>query len=97
MSLASGPRLDRRGASHFTGAQLELRSGGRFHNRCPLILEAKDYDRWLIPHVKEDPSTVPVELMRTYPAEGRKAWRMNPLKGNGPELLERLKSSKTLP
>ena len=59
-----------------------------FHNRCPLIIEPKDYARWLNPYVKEDPSTVPVELVRTYPAEGMRAWMVNPLKGNGPELLE---------
>jgi hypothetical protein len=40
-------------------------------------------------HYKEDTSTVPVGLVRTYPAEGMKAWRVNQLKGNGPELLER--------
>jgi putative SOS response-associated peptidase YedK len=64
-----------------------------FHNRCPLIIEPKDYGRWLTPNVKEDPSTVPVELVRTYPTEGMKAWRVNPLKGNGPELLEPMKTA----
>jgi putative SOS response-associated peptidase YedK len=59
-----------------------------FHNRCPLIIEPKDYGRWLTPYVNEDLSTVPVELVRTNPAEGMKAWRVKPLKGNGPELLE---------
>jgi len=59
-----------------------------FHDRCPLVIERKDYDRWLTPYVKEDPSTVPVELVRTYPAEGMKAWKVKPLKGIGPELLE---------
>ena len=59
-----------------------------FHNRCPLIIEPKDYGRWLTPYVKEVPSTVPLELVRTYPAEGMRAWKVNPLKGNGPELLE---------
>ena len=63
-----------------------------FHNRCPLIIEPKDYDRWLNPYAKDDPSTIPIELVRTYPAEGMKAWRVNPLKGNGPKLLEPLSS-----
>lgn len=63
------------------------------HNRCPLIIEPKDYERWLTPFVKEDPSTVPVELVRTYPGEGMKAWRVAPLKGNGPELLEPLQGT----
>jgi putative SOS response-associated peptidase YedK len=58
-----------------------------FHNRCPLVIERKDYDRWLTPYAKEDPSTVPIELVRTYPAEGMKAWRVAPIRGNGPELL----------
>lgn len=61
-----------------------------FHNRCPLIIEPNDYGRWLTPYVKEDPSTVPVELVRTYQAEGMRAWKVNQLKGNGPELLEPL-------
>ena len=29
-----------------------------------------------------------VGLIRTYPAEGMKAWKVNKLAGNGPELLE---------
>ncbi len=61
-----------------------------FHNRCPLVIESKAYDRWLTPYVKEDPSTVPIELVRTYSSEGMKAWRVKPLKGNGPELLDPL-------
>jgi putative SOS response-associated peptidase YedK len=58
-----------------------------FHNRCPLIIEPKDYERWLTPYAKEDPSTVAIELVRMYPAEGMKAWRVAPIRGNGPELL----------
>jgi hypothetical protein len=53
-----------------------------------LIVEPKDYDRWPTPYTKEDPHSVPFELVRTYPGEGMKAWRVNPLRGNGPELLE---------
>jgi hypothetical protein len=46
----------------------------------------------LTPYEKTDPHSVPVELVRTYPAEAMKAWRLNPLLkgGNGPELLEPL-------
>jgi putative SOS response-associated peptidase YedK len=65
-----------------------------FHNRCPLVIEVKDYGRWLTPYVKEAPSTVPIELVRTYPSEGMKAWRVNPLKGNGPEPLEPMNASR---
>ena len=68
-----------------------------FHNRCPLIIEPKDYRRWLTPYEKTDPSTVPVELLRTYPSEGMKAWRVNPIVrgGNGPELLTPAQSLQT--
>jgi putative SOS response-associated peptidase YedK len=62
-----------------------------------LIIEPKDYGRWLTPYVKEGPSTVPVELVRTYPTEGMKAWRVNPIKGNGPELLDPIKAAGGLP
>ena len=41
-----------------------------FHNRCPLVIEPKDYDRRLTPYLKEDPSTVQIELVRTYPSQG---------------------------
>jgi putative SOS response-associated peptidase YedK len=58
-----------------------------FHNRCPLIIEAKDYERWLAP---SEPSHLPIDLVRTYPAEGMKAWRVAKLQGNGPHLLEPL-------
>lgn len=61
-----------------------------FHNRCPLIIEPKDYERWLSP---AEPSHLPVELVRTFPAEGMKAWRVAKLKGNGPHLVEPLVES----
>lgn len=56
-----------------------------FHNRCPLIVEAKDYERWL---ASTEPSRLPIDLVRTYPAEGMKAWKVARLQGNGPHLLE---------
>jgi putative SOS response-associated peptidase YedK len=68
-----------------------------FHNRCRLIIEPKDYNRWLNPYVKEDPHSVPRELVRTYPAEGMKAWRVAPLKDDGPELLKPLSDSLPAP
>ena len=58
-----------------------------FHNRCPLILERKDYDRWLAP---AESSHLPIDLVRTYPSEGMKAWRVASLKGDRPQLLEPL-------
>ena len=36
------------------------------HNRMPVILERKDYGRWLDPG---DPARPPVDLLRPYPAE----------------------------
>jgi len=58
-----------------------------FHNRCPLIVEPKDYQRWLSPAER---SHLPIDLVRTYPAEGMKAWRVAKLQGNGPHLLQAL-------
>ena len=61
-----------------------------FHNRCPLILEAKDYERWLAP---AEPSHLPIDLVRTYPTEQMKAWKVHPLKGDGPQLLQHREDS----
>jgi putative SOS response-associated peptidase YedK len=55
-----------------------------FHNRCPLIIEPKDYERWL---AEAPPEAQPIDLVRTYSGDGMRAWRVAPLKGNGPELL----------
>jgi putative SOS response-associated peptidase YedK len=61
-----------------------------FHDRCPLILEPKDYSRWLTPYLKDDPSTLPQDLLRTPPSEVMKAWRVKPIGAgaNGLELLD---------
>lgn len=61
-----------------------------FHNRCPLIIKPKDYERWLAP---AEPSHLPIDLVRTYPAEEMKAWRVAKLQGNGSHLLEPLTDS----
>jgi putative SOS response-associated peptidase YedK len=61
-----------------------------FHNRSPLIIEPKDYERWLAP---AEPSQLPIDLVRSYPAEEMKAWRVAKLQGNGPHLLEPLLDS----
>ena len=58
-----------------------------FHNRCPLIIGREDYERWLAP---AEPSHLPIDLVRTYPAEEMKDWRVAKLQGNGPHLLEPL-------
>ncbi len=59
------------------------------HNRMPVILEPKDYDRWLDPG---DATRPPVDLLRPYPAERMSAWtvseRVGNVRNNDPELLE---------
>ena len=58
------------------------------HNRMPVIVHPKDYERWLFP---AEPSHLPVDLLRPYEAEGMKAWRVSSVVGNArnnsPELL----------
>jgi putative SOS response-associated peptidase YedK len=49
------------------------------HNRMPVILDAKDYDRWLAP---VDPAHLPVDLLRPFPAEMMTAWKVNKAVGN---------------
>lgn len=59
------------------------------HNRMPVILEPKDYGRWLD---TSDPE-LPLDLLRPYPAEMMQAWPAAKDVGNvrfdRPELLER--------
>jgi len=58
------------------------------HNRMPVILAPKDYNRWLEPG---DPARLPLDLLRPYPAERMKAWSVSDRVGNArnddPELL----------
>jgi len=60
-----------------------------FHNRMPVILEPKDYDRWLEPG---DPARPPVDLLRPYTAARMRAWpvsaRVGNVRNNDPTLLE---------
>ena len=59
------------------------------HNRMPVILQRRDYDRWLAPG---DPSQLPVDLLRPFPAEEMKAWPVSPrvgnVRNNDPSLVE---------
>lgn len=55
----------------------------------PVILEPKDYDRWLDPSETERP---PVDLLRPFPDEQMKAARelnpaINNVHNNAPEML----------
>jgi putative SOS response-associated peptidase YedK len=58
------------------------------HDRMPVILEPRDYERWLAP---ADPAQLPVDLLRSYDSDRMKAWKVDPRVGNvkndDPELL----------
>jgi putative SOS response-associated peptidase YedK len=58
------------------------------HNRMPVILAPKDYQRWLEPG---EPTHPPIDLLRPYPAEEMKAWKVGSAVGNvrnnTPELI----------
>ncbi len=58
------------------------------HDRMPVILEPKDYDRWLQRGEAHQP---PLDLLRPFPAENMTASPANPAVGNarnnGPEML----------
>ena len=58
------------------------------HDRMPVILERRDYSRWMEAGELERP---PVDLLRPYPAEKMRSWPVNERVGNvrndDPELL----------
>ena len=58
------------------------------HNRMPVIVQSRDYDRWLERGTIEQQ---PTDLLRPYPAEEMSAAIANPAVGNvrnnGPEML----------
>ena len=60
----------------------------RIHDRMPVILEPRDYDRWLDRGI---PEQQPVDLLRPYDAEEMEMHPANPAVGNvrnnGPEML----------
>jgi putative SOS response-associated peptidase YedK len=49
------------------------------HDRMPVIIPPRDYERWMAP---TDPAHLPVDLLRTYPAEEMKAWKVGTAVGN---------------
>jgi putative SOS response-associated peptidase YedK len=59
------------------------------HNRMPVIIERKDYERWL---GSDDPAHLPLDLLRPFPAEQMIAWKVDKSVGNvrndNPQLLE---------
>ena len=58
------------------------------HNRMPVILAPKDYLRWLEPG---EATHLPTDLLRPYPAEEMKAWKVGSavenVRSNAPELI----------
>ncbi len=61
---------------------------GEVHDRMPVILHARDFERWLSRDETERP---PVDLLRPYEAEAMRADEANPAVGNvrnnGPAML----------
>ncbi len=59
------------------------------HDRMPVILAPRDYERWLR---DEDAGRPPVDLLRPYESELMRAWRVDAavgnVKNNSPHLLE---------
>lgn len=49
------------------------------HNRMPVIVPPQDFGRWMAP---ADPAHLPVDLLRPYPAEEMKAWKVSRDVGN---------------
>lgn len=68
------------------------------HNRMPVIVARKDYDRWMS---SSDPSQLPVDLLKPYPAEEMKVWKVGNAVGNvrnnSPDLIEEAKEQPSLP
>ena len=67
------------------------------HNRMPVILAQKDYQRWLEPG---EPTHPPIDLLRPYPAEEMKAWKVGSAVGNvrnnEPGLITPIESTKSV-
>lgn len=49
------------------------------HNRMPVILAPQDYQRWL---ESGEGTHLPIDLLRPYPAEEMKAWKIGSAVGN---------------
>jgi len=61
------------------------------HDRMPVILHPKDYERWMAP---ADPAQLPVDLLKPYPVEDMKAWKVGQdvgnVRNNRPDLVEQI-------
>jgi putative SOS response-associated peptidase YedK len=67
------------------------------HNRIPVILHRRDYERWLAP---TDPAHLPIDLLRPFPAEDMKAWKVGRAVGNtrnnDPSLIAPVKADESV-
>ena len=61
----------------------------KVHERMPVILHPRDYDRWL--DRDSDPGRPPLDLLRPFPADEMEAFEVSKdvgnVKNNSPELL----------
>jgi putative SOS response-associated peptidase YedK len=53
------------------------------HNRMPVILHRRDYNKWM---ESGEPSHPPVDLLRPYPPEEMKAWKVSRAVGKPTEM-----------
>ncbi len=60
----------------------------RIHPRMPVILHARDYDRWLD---RKETVQLPLDLLRPYESEEMEVYEANPkvgnVRNNGPEMM----------
>lgn len=49
------------------------------HDRMPVILAPKDYERWIAP---ADPARLPIDLLRPFGADLMRAWKVSSAVGN---------------
>ena len=58
------------------------------HPRMPVILHARDYDRWLD---RDETERLPLDLLRPYESDGMEVFEANPkvnsVRNNGPEMM----------
>jgi putative SOS response-associated peptidase YedK len=63
-----------------------------------VIIPPKEYERWM---ASTDPAHLPVDLLRPYPAEEMRAWKVGKAVGNtrnnDASLIEPLKKNQTIP
>ncbi len=51
----------------------------KLHNRMPVILAPRDYERWLAP---ADPARLPIDLLRPFDADLMTSWKVSSAVGN---------------